>query len=508
MQVATARGKIADSMFAFAPKRKTTSTAAMTAAPARKLSRRRAGTHDLLHLQRAVGNQAARGLLRAKPEHRRIDRAAGSCCCGAAPAPSGLTVSHPHDRHEREADRVADAVMRMSDTDAARRPPVSSSGHGIQRRAASAEPRPAHHGPSLHARLDSLEGRGTPLPASERAFFEPRFGYDFSGVRVHADRAARDTAHAFSARAFTYGNDIVFGSGEYAPGTPSGRKLLAHELSHVVQQNSGRAIRQKMVQRRELRGESFPWDGVVANASWVWFRKKPNMADSSRVRGLKAGTQVKVTGVHGGWLKVEHNGVAGYMYKNYIVHKFEVDAKTQIGGVCSKAACLTKSGCTTSKCQKEAAIIAETYVSRVNQIRKPNMANVGDIHWGWMCYEWAGLLTREFQKLKLSCWKINWVGLVNSGGTLVHNYIYVSLDDITPSGTTAPKRDCGMILDPWRTGDPIVYDVSWLWHKWTYIHDPSTNKGKSYDGSTWTNRSYPPPWTPTEPTHSPTIKTR
>jgi hypothetical protein len=79
-------------------------------------------------------------------------------------------------------------------------------------------------------------GPGEPLPASERAFFEPRFGHDFGRVRVHAGPPAAGVAQALNARALTRSQDIVFASGQYAPGTTGGRHLIAHELAHVVQQ--------------------------------------------------------------------------------------------------------------------------------------------------------------------------------------------------------------------------------------------------------------------------------
>ena len=82
-------------------------------------------------------------------------------------------------------------------------------------------------------------GRGRPLEASTRAFMGARFGHDFSGVRVHTDGAAAQSASRLQARAFTVGSDIVFGAGEPAPESPHGQSLLAHELAHVVQ--NGRA---------------------------------------------------------------------------------------------------------------------------------------------------------------------------------------------------------------------------------------------------------------------------
>ncbi|HEY2504511.1 MAG TPA: DUF4157 domain-containing protein [Mycobacterium sp.] len=84
-----------------------------------------------------------------------------------------------------------------------------------------------------------LRSRGVPLDAATRAFMEPRFGHDFSRVRVHADVQAANSARAVNALAYTVGNDLVFGDGQHAPHTGPGRKLLAHELAHTVQQSRG-----------------------------------------------------------------------------------------------------------------------------------------------------------------------------------------------------------------------------------------------------------------------------
>lgn len=90
--------------------------------------------------------------------------------------------------------------------------------------------------PDLESNIQSIKGAGQPLSASERAFFEPRFGADFGKVRVHNDTRAADVAQSVNARAFTLGHDVVFGAGQYSPGTGEGRRLLAHELTHAVQQ--------------------------------------------------------------------------------------------------------------------------------------------------------------------------------------------------------------------------------------------------------------------------------
>jgi len=83
-----------------------------------------------------------------------------------------------------------------------------------------------------------LRSPGEPLDATTRAFFEPRFGHDFSKVRVHVDSTAAESARAVNALAYTVAPHVVFGAGRHAPSTRSGRELLAHELTHVVQQKN------------------------------------------------------------------------------------------------------------------------------------------------------------------------------------------------------------------------------------------------------------------------------
>ena len=93
-------------------------------------------------------------------------------------------------------------------------------------------------------------GGGQPLDAPTRAFHESRFGYDFGGVRVHTGGAAAGAALALDARAFTVGSHIFFGPGEFQPRTPTGLRLLAHELTHTVQQSPIAARVQRAVAER------------------------------------------------------------------------------------------------------------------------------------------------------------------------------------------------------------------------------------------------------------------
>lgn len=104
----------------------------------------------------------------------------------------------------------------------------------LQRRPAN-QAEPANVPPIVRKVLNS---QGQPLDTPTRAFMEPRFGHDFGKVRVHTDAHAAESARSVNAYAYTVGQDVVFGTGQYAPGTSEGRRVLAHELTHVVQQGT------------------------------------------------------------------------------------------------------------------------------------------------------------------------------------------------------------------------------------------------------------------------------
>ncbi|HUI83247.1 MAG TPA: DUF4157 domain-containing protein [Candidatus Binatia bacterium] len=165
-----------------------------------------------------------------------------------------LRVGHPNDHFEREADGVASRIMgseggkrdwsvsSMTATPALQRK-CECGGSGqcagckeqdtLRRKATG----PAGAQSVPPAAQEALQSPGHPLDKRARDFFEPRFGCDFSGVRVHADSVAADAAEAVNSAAYTVGHDIVFGSGRYNSTSTAGRELLAHELTHVVQQS-------------------------------------------------------------------------------------------------------------------------------------------------------------------------------------------------------------------------------------------------------------------------------
>lgn len=177
-----------------------------------------------------------------------------------SPIQTKLTIGKSNDKYELEADRVADKVMRMPDNEALRsqegdelsqtKPAADQISPVVQREIDSegmeeddetlqtkqTDNKPAKSSHELSARIQSLKKGGQPLPESERSFFEPRFGHNFSQTRVHTSPKAAETAESINAKAYTSGKDIIFGSGQFAPGSLEGKKLLAHELTHVVQQ--------------------------------------------------------------------------------------------------------------------------------------------------------------------------------------------------------------------------------------------------------------------------------
>ncbi|HEX7242043.1 MAG TPA: DUF4157 domain-containing protein, partial [Longimicrobiaceae bacterium] len=157
-----------------------------------------------------------------------------------------LAVGRPGDPAEAEADRVAEQVTREP-SPAAQRGAVAPRPVQVHRRAASAS---RDTGTSAPAGLGRGLGAGRPLEPSVRAEMEPRFGEDFGHVRVHTGAAAAESAESLDALAYTAGRDVVFGERQYAPGTLEGRRLLAHELTHVVQQGRGGAGPGMLVQRK------------------------------------------------------------------------------------------------------------------------------------------------------------------------------------------------------------------------------------------------------------------
>ena len=141
-----------------------------------------------------------------------------------------LKVNEPGDIYEQEADRIADQVMATPAHHA-----VNSAPSRIQRFSNQSN---GQMGAAPASVDHALASPGRPLQPALRQDMEQRFGYDFSRVRVHSGAAAEQSARDVNANAYTVGHHIVFGAGRYASGTHEGRRLIAHELTHVVQQGT------------------------------------------------------------------------------------------------------------------------------------------------------------------------------------------------------------------------------------------------------------------------------
>ena len=160
---------------------------------------------------------------------------AGGVCAECAKNKSGLqrklSIGASNDPLEQEADRVADQVMAA---------PVNSAVSGAPPRIQRYAGQTTEGSDTAPASVDRvLAGSGKPLEPALQQDMGQRFGYDFSQVRVHSGSAAEQSARDVNANAYTAGHNIVFGAGRFAPGSHEGRRLIAHELTHVVQQGGG-----------------------------------------------------------------------------------------------------------------------------------------------------------------------------------------------------------------------------------------------------------------------------
>jgi hypothetical protein len=112
--------------------------------------------------------------------------------------------------------------------------------------------------------VNTLDGKGQPLPKHQQEFFSSRMGYDFSNVKIHTDKEAAQSAKAVNAKAYTIGNNIVFNEGRLNFESDEGKKLLAHELTHTMQQSSGQIKRLQMNSLNESSTSGLTGDDFVA----------------------------------------------------------------------------------------------------------------------------------------------------------------------------------------------------------------------------------------------------
>jgi hypothetical protein len=241
--------------FAQKPKATQQTTSSKSTKPGRALLGQSRDVQSILHLQRTIGNQGVLRLLQTETENINTTSASSTSTgfthdfsrIPVYPSTRNsiqpkLKVNAPGDRYEQEADWIADEVLRQ------KVPNEEDEKVGIQARAsqqAAGGEREVDEG--IEMRLSRSKGGGNPISDEVRAFVEPRMRFDFSNVRVHSDNEADWMNQEFGSQAFAHGQHLYFGAGLYDPQSNEGRRLLVHELTHVVQQGGDSARR--MVQR-------------------------------------------------------------------------------------------------------------------------------------------------------------------------------------------------------------------------------------------------------------------
>ena len=204
-----------------------------------------------------------------------------------------MEVNTPHDQFEAEAENVANRVMRAPAStlsDGANIPPIRPTLQLKQHRSA-AQDNPPEVTPHVEQTIQRMMAGGRPLDSQTRAFFEQRMGADFSQVRIHTDHNAIQTSRDLSARAFTVGNHIVFNRSQYNPQSYTGKHLLAHELTHTIQQ-TGVLQRLPLIQRsgftteeqnyEQYVGQQIAQKGVVAAPNGIHLYHTPSGVSSNK----------------------------------------------------------------------------------------------------------------------------------------------------------------------------------------------------------------------------------
>lgn len=219
-------------------------------------------------------------LQRAERYGHRLDRIASI----KPPVQAKLTIGQPGDRYEQEADRVAARVVNQIHAPTAQRQEMPEEDElqmkpeigTIQRetmadRDEELQMKPSGGGmtaaPDLEASIQQARGSGQPLADSIREPMEQAFGADFSSVKVHTDTQSDRLNRSIQAKAFTTGQDVFFRQGEYNPGSRGGQELLAHELTHVVQQSGEARTVQRAEEKEKIVEGGFYLDHKLGNSN-------------------------------------------------------------------------------------------------------------------------------------------------------------------------------------------------------------------------------------------------
>jgi hypothetical protein len=306
-------------------------------------------------LQRDLGNQALLRLLRpdvrdfppasddARTRLTQTDSHRSPVVHTSLTFQAKLAVNAPGDVYEQEADRIAEKVTGMSEPQVQRKCACETGGcskcqdgptanEQVQTKRVSANISEGNLAPPEVKEV--LESSGQPLDTSTRSSMESRFGYDFSDVRLHTDAKAAASAQALNANAYTVGDHIAFAAGQFAPETRAGRQLIAHELTHTIQQTGAtgnqrtpkRQLQRSSVGYGLLQREEKPGGNADASASLgarriafvreegLNLREQPNQSSKSLAR-LSFGQRVYVLvepNPQPGWLRISVMGRTGY----------------------------------------------------------------------------------------------------------------------------------------------------------------------------------------------------
>ncbi len=200
-------------------------------------------------------------------------------------------------------------------------------------RAKSQSPHFSGDSGNTSSRPPALRGSGQPLEQSTREFFEPRFNQNFKDVRVHKDADAAGAAKSVNAKAYTSGKDVVFGAGQYLPGTPTGKKLLAHELTHVIQQDS--QINRGAVDLQRMPDVSFRVHSLNARGGGLTdplFDRDPELIDFGvgfgGVSPLEAQADVEVRGTPKDPCHAHEVGFLQTVYSHRLTFSYRNQART------------------------------------------------------------------------------------------------------------------------------------------------------------------------------------
>ncbi|MDX2098373.1 MAG: DUF4157 domain-containing protein [Leptolyngbyaceae cyanobacterium bins.59] len=201
-------------------------TKAATGQPEASLGKSQALGHSLTNLQLFPPSPVVDTPIVQKKKRRSQD---------GVPLQAKLTVGEPNDTYEQEADRTATTIVNQAEVPTeTRSTPVTVQPLVEHQVSGGTQPRSRH----LELAIEQKRGRGQPLPKDIQRPMERSFGADFSGVKVHTDNESDHLNRSIHSRAFTTQQDVFFKQGEYNPETREGKELLAHELTHVVQQNA------------------------------------------------------------------------------------------------------------------------------------------------------------------------------------------------------------------------------------------------------------------------------